>query len=82
MNNNDQNNKKNSSNDAVEWVLIIIAFAVFWPVGLALLIRKLKDYYNEYQSGKKNSASFVRSINRPDTAPRTTSSRTAASSGR
>ena len=81
MNNNDQNNKKGSSNEALEWVFIIIAFAVFWPVGLGLLIRKLSQYYKEYQNGKKPSASFVRTINRPDTTPRTTSSRIAQREG-
>ncbi len=37
----DKNNKNNSSDPS--WLLIVIAFAVFWPVGLALLIYKLSQ---------------------------------------
>ena len=36
-----RNNKNNSSEPS--WLLIVIAFAIFWPVGLALLIYKLSQ---------------------------------------
>lgn len=36
-----KNNKNRSSEPS--WLLIVIAFAVFWPVGLAMLIYKLSQ---------------------------------------
>ncbi len=35
--------KKQTESDVLSWVLIIVCFAIFWPLGLFLLIRKLTD---------------------------------------
>ena len=34
-------NGENSNDDLVSWIIIVIALAVFWPLGLFLLFRKL-----------------------------------------
>lgn len=35
--------KKQTESDVLSWILIIVCFAIFWPLGLFLLIRKLTD---------------------------------------
>jgi len=35
------NDNKNKKDDGFDYILIVIAFAVFWPVGIFLLLRKL-----------------------------------------
>ena len=41
--NNTPSGNKQTESEVISWVVIIAAFAVFWPIGLFLLIRKLSD---------------------------------------
>lgn len=57
-------NQSKSNDTGWHWILIIIGFAVFWPVGLALLIAEL--------SGKwKDNAQVNKEVNRAATAAKT-----------
>lgn len=42
--------KKQTESEILSWLLIFFCFAIFWPLGLFLLIRKLSD------GGKKTRA--------------------------
>lgn len=35
--------KKQTESEILSWLLIFFCFAIFWPLGLFLLIRKLSD---------------------------------------
>ena len=39
----DQRNRGNGDNSGIPWPLIIIAFCIFWPVGILLLLLKFSQ---------------------------------------
>ncbi|MBR4870427.1 MAG: hypothetical protein IKU12_06575, partial [Oscillospiraceae bacterium] len=43
-------NKNNDVTEAISWILIAICFAAAWPLGVLLLISKLRD---KKDGGKK-----------------------------
>ena len=53
-----QNNNKNNDNmEVISWILIAICFMVAWPLGVLLLISKLRDN----KSGGKTKRTAVNS---------------------
>ena len=48
--------KKNTNDSEIgSWILIVVMLAVFWPVGLFLLFRKLTENSGNGTAGHKKS---------------------------
>lgn len=74
------NNRKNiSDNDIIAWIVAIICLAVFWPLGIFLIIRLIINRPSSIAEKAKNEAAFAKSR---AASARTSSSGTAKSNGR
>ena len=51
------NNKNNETTEVISWILIAVCFMVAWPLGVLLLISKLRDN----KSGGKTKRTAVNS---------------------
>lgn len=58
----DQRNRGNGDNSGIPWPLIIIAFCIFWPVGILLLLLK----FSQDAKLQQHKEDWLNALNSPD----------------
>ena len=58
----DQRNRGNGDNSGIPWPLIIIAFCIFWPVGILLLLLK----FSQDAKLQQHKEDWVNALNNQD----------------
>ena len=54
---NKKNNNQPKQDDAMSWVIVLVCFVAFWPIGLILLIKKLSSQNRTPAAAEKSDSS-------------------------